>query len=262
MSRGLAADAWAAYRDLLAQDRGEYAHLFDAFSVNVTEFFRDVPVWQVMRTRVMPSLIAEKERSEDPHLRIWSAGCSTCEEAYSIALIIRELLPQGCRMTLCATDIDDDALHKAAAGIYFKESMKNIAQIEPRWITEYFTPLPVSRPNTVFNAYNERFEIDERIRHMVALRKNNFLMDPPPLPTCDLIFCRNAMIYLQPAMKKKLVRLFYRALGKNGVLVIGKSELICMEKAEAYFIPLDAKEHIYVKAPVPPPEARADGWML
>jgi chemotaxis methyl-accepting protein methylase len=250
MALGLPLNAWAEYLKILEGHRDEYKELFNAFSVNVTEFFRDNTLWETLKNKVFPELIAEKRLRKDHLLRIWSAGCSTCEEAYSISMILRETLPVNFQLNIFATDIDDDALAKARIGIYGSESVKNVDAIDPQWLKKYFIRIPSKNPGLPLIS-GDKYKLDPGVMQPVIIRKNNFLLDPPPTSQNDVIFCRNAMIYLTQEMKKKLIGIFYDLLAPHGMLVIGKSELICLDKNDAIFELVNAREHIYRKRKKP-----------
>ena len=118
MNLGLSLDDWDAYVKYLDENPGEYDKLFDAFSVNVTEFFRDPSLWIFLRDGFLKNFFAERAASGRTLLRIWSAGCSTGEEPYSLAIILKELLPPKISPVIIATDIYPDALARAQEGVY------------------------------------------------------------------------------------------------------------------------------------------------
>ena len=248
MVLGLALDNWDEYAKILSCNRSEYVNMFNTFSVNVTEFFRDVSLWKQLQENLFPEIVRRKRISQSLSLRIWSAGCSTGAEPYSIAILLKEMLPPSFQLVIYATDIDEDALNQAREGYYHKDYLKNVPQMQDSWLRKYFTPV-ATKANTVLKMEGwEKYRISEDIRKMITTRKSNFLMDVPPSSQLDIVFCRNAMIYLTKEMKRKLIEIFHRALVQDGLLIIGKSELICMDKADTIFVPVDIKEHVYRKA--------------
>ncbi|OGS03765.1 MAG: hypothetical protein A2339_07775 [Elusimicrobia bacterium RIFOXYB12_FULL_50_12] len=243
MALGIARDDWQGYLKVIEKEQeAEYLKLFDAFSVNVTEFFRDATAWKALREKYLPMMIAEKLKVKPSHLRIWSAACSSGEEPYSVAMLMKEILPRGLTLSITATDIDDDALNKARQGIYKKEALKNAEAGFGPLIQKYFRELPA--PQQPLDS--QKYQLSDEIRNMVVFQKHNFLSEQP-LAQIDIIFCRNVMIYLSPKVKEKLFETFYKALLPHGMFVVGKSEIIFLGKGKDYFYALDSKEHIYRK---------------
>ena len=247
MALNIKRDDWPAYLRVIEQDVSEYAPLFDAFSVNVTEFFRDITVWQSLRSTFFPQIIAEKRQQRPASLRIWSAACSSGEEPYTIAIILKEMLLPDFTLSIIATDIDDDVLQKAARGVYYREALKNIEKHYPELFKKYFTLVsePVNPAGAITN-HTEKFQIAEEIRRMVVFKKHNFLIERPPLQM-DIVFCRNVMIYLAAPVKDTIMDMFSNALVAHGMFVVGKSEIIFLGRGKDYFYPVDAREHIYRK---------------
>ncbi|OGS17142.1 MAG: hypothetical protein A2219_03355 [Elusimicrobia bacterium RIFOXYA2_FULL_50_26] len=240
-------DDWASYLKVIEHNIVEYVPLFDAFSVNVTEFFRDITVWQSLRDTFFPQVIAERRQYRPASLRIWSAACSSGEEPYTIAIILKEILPADVTLSIIATDIDDDALQKAAHGVYYRESLKNLEKNYPGWFKKYFTMVsqPVDPAGAITN-HTEKFQIADEIKRMVAFKRHNFLIDRAP-SQMDIIFCRNVMIYLAAPVKDTIMDMFSNALAPHGMFVVGKSEIIFLGRGKDYFYPVDAREHIYRK---------------
>ncbi len=266
MVLGLSRDSWSEYRELLHGDEKEYAALFDTFSINVTEFYRDTSVWRMLQNDILPKLINEKKNAKPSVLRIWSAGCSTGEEPYSLAILLKELMPPGntIQLAFIATDIDIDAVRRAREGIFKREALKGVATMNPEWIKKYFTPLGT------LSAEGEalEYQVIPELRRMVIFKEHNFLSDAPFIHI-DAIFCRNAMIYLTPQVKEELIGTFFASLIPNGLLVIGKSEIIFLGKGRYFFYPVNTIEHIYRKERrkvepkdfnYPGPERRGKWW--
>jgi chemotaxis protein methyltransferase CheR len=230
---------WAAYATVLEKNSAAYVKLFDFFSVNVTEFCRDISLWKTLVTTTFPLVFEEKKISKVNSLRIWSAGCSTGEEPYSIAIAVKEMLPKGFSFFLLATDIDDDAIAKAQAGLYGSETLRNIEHIEPSWLPKYFT---LEKDH----AGRQRIRITDEIKRMVSFKKHDFMREPAPAYV-DMVFCRNAIIYISKEAKETLLETFYNSLTNHGFLVVGKSEVIFPGKDRHCFYPQDTAEHIYRK---------------
>jgi len=228
----------------------ELRKLFDALTINVTQFFRDIPLWEKIRTDVFPKIIAEKRNNGEKELLIWSCGCSSGEEPYSIAILLNELLAKGnspatsinsksypISPKIIATDIDDISLKKAETGVY---SFAAFTSTPSEYLVKYFHQIPPQK--------NEiRYEIDDSIKKFVEFRRHNFFKEPPPYSDFDMIFCRNVIIYFTPPAKDTLIRIFYDSLKEHGWLVIGKSEILFTIKAGYNFYIYDAQERIYRK---------------
>jgi chemotaxis protein methyltransferase CheR len=172
-------------------------------TINVSEFFRNPNHWEVLQRQIVPGLL--RERSP---LKIWSAGCSTGEEPYSLALMMQEYFP-GQAARIWATDLDQVALTKASAGLY---NHKAVQGIPPFLLTKYFKE-------------DRSYQIADNIKQMVRFEKQDMLGDSFP-GDFDLILCRNVVIYFTDEAKEKLYRKFARALRTNGVLFIGSTEQI------------------------------------
>jgi len=198
-----------AYLELLKSDPTEPQALFRELLINVTSFFRDPLAFSALRTDVLPALIAGRR---DPQaLRIWVAGCATGEEAYSLAIVVREWMEEhhsDLKVQIYATDLDDDAVVVARAGLY------------PPNVAQDLTP---ERLRTCFVKEPGGFRVKKEIREMVVFAVQNAVKDPP-FTRMDLVSCRNLLIYLQPALQERLIRLFHYALRPGGVLFLSPSE--------------------------------------
>lgn len=228
-------NSYSEYIHILDTDPQEYNRLFDVLTINVSQFFRDPTVFEAVRTTLLPTLIKEKKQTGDTAIRIWSAGCASGEEPYSIAILLKETLGQEIKnylISLYATDIDHECLFKAREGIYGKESL---VSLKKEYLDKYFTPLP-----------NEKYKLSDEIRNTVIFKYHHLLKDTS-FPALDIIFCRNVLIYFTQEMKEKILEIFYRSLGAHGFLIIGKSELLFFSKARYYFYPFNPLEHIFRK---------------
>lgn len=192
---------------------GEIDLLFQEMLIGVTNFFRDPEAYEVLESKVLAHLTKNKSRSNP--LRVWCAGCSTGEEAYSLAIMLRECIEKAkvknsFKIQIFATDIDKNAIEKARAGIY----PANIAaDVSPYRLQRYFTK------------DDGNYRIRKDIREMVIFAPQNIIMDPP-FTKLDLLCCRNLLIYLNAELQKKLIPLFHYALNPHGVLFLGSSESI------------------------------------
>jgi two-component system CheB/CheR fusion protein len=221
-------DEIADYVAYLQNYPGEAVALFRELLIGVTRFFRDGDVFDTLLTDVLPSVIKQPNSNEP--IRFWVAGCSTGEEAYSLAILTQEYQQQmgiNVDVKIFATDVDKDALQYAAVGIY-PESIA--ADIEPTLLARYF------------QKKEDSFQIIRKIREMVVFANHNLIKDPP-FTNIALLSCRNLLIYLQPILQRKILEFFNFSLSPNGYLVLGTSETTG-EMAE-YFESVDTKLKIY-----------------
>ena len=203
-------DSLAAYARFLQQTPAEVVILFRELLIGVTRFFRDPDAFSVLNTEIIPQLLAEKNAGEA--VRVWAPGCSTGEEAYSLAILLRESTGQfaDTAVQIFATDIDQVAIEIARSGLY----PANItADIPAEYLTRYFTQ------------EEGNYRVNKQIRDMVVFAEQDLILDPP-FSHMDLISCRNLLIYMNTDLQKRLLPLFHYALNSNGVLFLGSSETI------------------------------------
>ena len=220
-------DGIREYVNYLQNYPAEVLALYRELLIGVTSFFRDQAAFDWLSESVLPELLAGAGKRE---IRFWVAACSTGEEAYSLAILVRECLDKykiSCDVKIFATDIDKDAIHFAATGCY-PESVA--ADIAPRLLAKYFFKK------------DDAFQISRSIREMVVFAQHNLLKDPP-FTNIDLISCRNILIYLQGVLQRKVLEFFNFSLNSGGILFLGSSETTG-EMAD-YFEPIEAKLRIY-----------------
>jgi two-component system CheB/CheR fusion protein len=218
-------DAYARY---LSENPAEVHILFKELLINVTSFFRNKEAFEALRTVVIPRLFADK--SEDYLFRVWVPGCASGEEAYSLAMLFREhmeTINQEFKLQIYATDIDDDAIATARAGIY----PPNIAiDVSPERLRRFFVKEETG------------YRIKKEIREQVVFAIQNVIKDPP-FTKMDLISCRNVLIYLETELQNHVIPAFHYALKPDGVLFLSPSEGI--GNFTDLFAPLDKKWKIY-----------------
>ena len=188
----------------------EIATLYRELLIGVTSFFRDTEAYKALMEKWLPEILIDQDQHE---FRFWVAGCSTGEEAYSIAIAARECMEQfghSRDIKIFATDIDRDAITKAGSGIY-PESIA--ADISTKLLTKYFY------------RKDENFHINRNIREMVVFAQHNLIKDPP-FTQIDLVTCRNLLIYLQPVLQRKVMGFFNFSLRPGGLLMLGLSETV------------------------------------
>ncbi len=207
----------------------EYARLIADFLIKVTEFFRDPELFALLRGQVLPELVAQA-RTQGNALRIWSAGCATGEEAYSLAILVAEALGRELEhfsVRIFATDLDPEAVAFARRGIYPSTALARVpAELRAR----YFT--------TSEGAY----EVAPQIRELVIFGQHD-LGQRAPFPHIDLVLCRNVLIYFTTELQKRALQLFAFALRDDGYLALGSSETT--SPLAEYFVPAHAQLKLY-----------------
>jgi two-component system CheB/CheR fusion protein len=219
-----------AYVKYVQQTPAEVEALFRDLLIGVTNFFRDPEVFKALDEQAIPKLFAGKPTGAA--IRVWSPGCSTGEEAYSIAILLQErldALKQNYTVQVFATDIDSQAIATARAGLY---PASIAADLSPERLARFFTA------ETNGSAYR----IHKDIRGMLIFSEQNVIKDPP-FSKLDLISCRNLMIYMDGNLQKKLILLFHYALNPGGMLFLGTSETV--GAFDNMFTTLDHKSKLY-----------------
>ena len=225
-------DRMDQYVQFLQQHADEVEALYQDLLINVTSFFRDPDSFRVLRKKMFPRLL--KNRGPDQSLRVWVPGCSTGEEAYSIAISLLESIGDkraDFPVQIFATDISGAAIEKARAGVY----PKSIEQ-----------ELSAKRLRRFFVKSDHGYQVKKGVREMCLFARHNAVKDPP-FSKLDLISCRNVMIYLGPVLQKQLLPIFHYALKPDGLLTLGSSETI--GGFSDLFVLVDKKEKIYAKKP-------------
>ncbi|MFH0984344.1 MAG: CheR family methyltransferase [Candidatus Omnitrophota bacterium] len=200
----------------------EFRELLNLLTINHTYFFRNEPQFAALKDKVLPDLIAQKKRQvldstsgEKPKLRIWSAGCSTGEEPYTIAMILRELIPSlgDWDIEILATDASSEAVAKAQSGIYSENSMR---LVEEPYRSKYFSKVATSRASG-------EWKLSDEIKRMVKFSFLNLVEDPYP-SDLDIVFCRNVTIYFEVKTTIKIMEDFALNMTDPGYLFLGSSE--------------------------------------
>jgi len=226
-------DGIFSYVHFLQENPGEVDILFKELMIGVTNFFRDAPVWEKLKEKVFPALI--EKMNPNSQLRAWIPGCSTGEEAYSLAIVFKEALEKvnmsaGISLQIFASDIDSDAIDNARKGLF----PDNIAtDVSPKRLSRFFTKT------------DDGYRISTEIREMVVFAQHNIIMHPP-FTNLDIISCRNLLIYMDPELQKKLLGLFYYSLNKKGFLMLGTSETL--GEQSHLFEPVDSNLKIFKRS--------------
>ena len=218
------------YVKYLQRTPTEVQALFRDLLIGVTSFFRDPEVFKVLEEQVIPKLFIGKRA--DGAIRVWSAGCSTGEEAYSLAILLaerQEAMKQSFKAQVFATDIDSKAIATARVGLY---PASIAADLSPERLARFFTAEPDG----------SAYRIHKSIRDMLVFSEHDAIKDPP-FSKLDLISCRNLLIYMGGDLQKRLILLFHYALNPGAVLLLGTSET--MGDADDLFVVLNRKLKIY-----------------
>ena len=225
--RALGVTTFAKYLALVQSPAGtgEFSTMVDLLTTNKTNFFREEAHFDFIRERVLP-----RHRNERSPVTIWSAGCSSGEEPYTLAMILRDQIPEPtfskCR--ILATDLSTIVLERAKLAIYDE---LNVADVPPEVQTKSFVPAPPL-------GGVRRFEVKAEVRKIVSFGRLN-LNSPDPWPMrgrFDLIFCRNVMIYFDDETRERLVNRFSDALSPGGFLFIGHSESLSALKVKLRYV--------------------------
>jgi two-component system, chemotaxis family, CheB/CheR fusion protein len=199
------------YLSYLKQHTNEITVLFEDLLINVTSFFRDPDTLEYVKKTIVPALL--KGRTVDDPVRIWVPACSTGEEAYSLAIILTEIITdKGVHVPIqiFASDLSENAIAKARIGLYSKS---DVAEVSPKRLQRFFTKIDGS------------YRINKLIRDTCVFAPHNLLSDPP-FSRLDVISCCNLLIYLDPLLQKKVINTFHYSLKNEGYLILGKSEAL------------------------------------
>jgi len=223
-------DRIATYARFLRENPQKLELLFKDLLIGVTSFFRDPEAWEELKARVIPALL--KDRPPGQALRVWIPACATGEEAYSLAIVFKEVLQQlkpaqNHTLQIFATDLDRDAIEKARAGIF---PANIVADMPPERLSRFFVQL------------ERDYQIAKPVRETVIFAPQNVIMDPP-FTRLDLVICRNLLIYLTPELQQKLLPLFHYSLNPGGFLFLGSAETV--GGFTDLFAPLEGKSQLY-----------------
>ena len=225
-------DSFAAYARFLDANPDEHVALFNTILINITNFFRDAEAWNALAEDVIPRLVGEAAQSRS--LRIWSAGCSSGEEPYSIAMLLAEHLGDAANnytIKIYGTDIDEDALTTARQAVYRTEQLKDVPD---RLMDRYFT------------REGQLYRLRRDIRRWCIFGSHN-LTQAPPLSHVDLLVCRNVLIYFTSELQDRILTRFHYAIREEGFLFLGRSESLLARSR--HFEPVHLKWRIFQRTP-------------
>jgi two-component system CheB/CheR fusion protein len=226
------ADDFPSYGRYLEQHPEEHVLLFNSILINVTGFFRDAEAWKTIATDVIPRLVAAGGESRS--LRIWSAGCSSGEEPYSVAMLLAEQLGDRANdylIKIYGTDVDEEALASARQAVYRLEQLKDV---------------PDGFVDRYFNRDGQLYRVRRDLRRWCIFGAHN-LTQAPPLSHIDLLVCRNVLIYFTSELQERVLSRFHYAIREGGFLFLGRSESLLTRSR--LFRPLQAKWRIFERAP-------------
>jgi two-component system, chemotaxis family, CheB/CheR fusion protein len=220
------------YQDYLEVHPEEFIQLFNTVLINVTGFFRDQDAWEHIGQEVIPRIVAGK-RVDEP-IRVWSAGCASGEEAYTLAMILAEAMGMDAfrqRIKVYATDVDEEALTQARQANYPLRALQSIpAELREKYLE------PVG----------SRYVFRTDLRRSVIFGRHELVQDAP-ISRLDLLVCRNVLMYFNSETQARILKRFHFALNDDGILFLGKAELLLTHAS--LFIPIDLRWRIFAKVP-------------
>jgi two-component system, chemotaxis family, CheB/CheR fusion protein len=223
--------SYEEYLDVLQASSDEFASLFNTILINVTAFFRDPEAWEFISTEVIPRMLAE--RGPNDPIRVWSAGCASGQEAYTLAMLLAESLGPDAfrqRVKIYATDIDEEALAEARTASYDARAIESVPQdLSARY----------------FEKVNGRYIFHKDLRRAVIFGRNDLVKDAP-ISRVDLLVCRNTLMYLNAETQRNVLGRLHFALGPQGTLFLGHAEMLLSHGDR--FTPLNLKNRIFRKA--------------
>ena len=226
------ADTYLSYLDLLEVDPDEFTQLFNTILLNVTSFFRDPPTWDYLSGEVMPQLAAGK--GADEPIRVWSAGCASGEEAYTLAMVAAEALGAEAvreRVKIYATDVDEEALAQARQARY---DARRVEGVPPELLERYF------------ERSGDEYVFSKDLRRSVIFGRHDLIQDAP-ISRIDLLVCRNTLMYLNSETQARVLARFSFALREGGYLTLGKAEMLLAHSN--VFTSMDLKRRVFRKVP-------------
>jgi len=195
---------FTSYYNAMTKDAKLLEELMDRITINVSEFYRNPQRWDILKDKVIPMLIGNKT-----DITIWSAACSTGDEPYSLAIMLKEHFSH-IKARIIATDLDKNILTQAKRGVYNEQALKE---------------LPQEKKSKYFTYKHNKYCINDELKNMVTFKQHNLLSDPYP-KNVDLIVCRNVLIYFTDEAKQIIYQHFSDALKDNGILFVGSTEQI------------------------------------
>ena len=223
-------EKFSDYMDYLEVHPEEFAQLFDTILINVTAFFRDQPAWDFLTQEIIPKILKAKKPNEP--IRVWSAGCASGEEAYSVAILLAEALGADSfrdRVKIYATDADEEALNHARQASYSEKDLE---------------PVPLELREKYFEHGSNRFIFRNDLRRSVIFGRHDLIQDAP-ISRLDLLASRNTLMYFNAEVQGRILARFHFALNDPGYLFLGRAEMLLTHTN--LFIPVELKARIFSK---------------
>ena len=208
---------------LLTTNEDEMKFFLDAVTTNLTKFFRNTAQIDAFEKYIIPELVAWKRKKGNPSIKIWSAGCSTGEEPYTLAMVLGETLPKDFTANITASDLSLNSLMTAKTGFYHESRVDGIPE---KYLAKYFTKT------------NDGYQATDQLKKIIKFDYHNLNFDSG-LTGLDLIFCRNVIIYFDEIAQEKVINRFYNALSNHAYLIIGHSESLFGMKTQFQFFKTD-----------------------
>lgn len=226
---------YSQYAHVLKNDRKEFEEIFLSLSINVTNFFRDSAVFDRFQLSILPQILSNL--GENKKIRIWSAGCASGEEPYSIAIMFNQILGKimNLDVKVIGNDVNKTAIQFAERGRY---SRKSVESLPPDVIKNNFQKISN-------NGQDVEYEVVQSVKDMVTFKVGDILSDP--MQSFDVIFCRNVLIYYEKEAQELILTKFYKGLKDSGYLVLGMDETMFGRRCQKLFNPLMVRERIYQK---------------
>jgi two-component system CheB/CheR fusion protein len=228
---GVGVEGFAQYQDYLQVHPDEFTHLFNFILINVTGFLRDPPIWDFVAESVIPALI-DRTDADEP-IRSWCAGVASGEEAYSVAMLLAEVLGVEefqRRVKVYGTDVDEEALGQARQATYTEKDVE---------------PVPETLRKGYFDLQNDHYVFNRDLRRNVIFGRHDLVQDAP-ISKIDLLLCRNTLMYLNAETQSRVMEHFHFALNPGGFLVLGKAEMLFTRPTS--FEPVDLKRRVFAKS--------------
>ena len=229
-------DSYAGYTGYLEAHPQEFTQLFNTILINVTSFFRDPQMWEYIASDIIPRLI--EARNGDGSIRVWSAGCSSGEEAYSLAMLLADALGPdefSDRVKIYATDVDEEALSHGRAAAYSSDAVRAV---------------PEPMLNKYFDQNGGRSVFRREFRRSVIFGRHDLILDPP-ISRVMLLVCRNTLMYFNAEVQQRILDRFHFGISDGGYLFLGKAEMLLTRSN--VFTPIDLKKRVFGKVSRHPP---------
>ncbi len=220
------------YMDFLEVHPEEFAQLFNTILINVTAFFRDQPSWDFLAREILPKILSTKQSTDA--IRVWSAGCASGEETYSLAILLAEALgpdPFRDRVKIYATDVDEEALDRARHASYSEKDLE---------------PVPSELRKKYFESASTRYIFRNDLRRSIIFGRHDLLQDAP-ISHLDLLACRNTLMYFNAEIQSRILARFHFALNDPGYLFLGRAEMLLTHTS--LFTPVELQCRIFSKVP-------------